>query len=299
MPDRGLQAVPRGLDRDLTTCLQALRTEILRLSGMVRGSENSRAVRASEAVPFRVGAGSSSSGVDVGAIASQILRDGAVTERKLADRAVSNRKLANNAVDVRVIAPGAVENTALAEHCVSTGKIQDGAVSGSKLATGAVTEGKIAPGAVSASRLARGAVGTDTLQAGCITADKIAQGVIPVVPDPPVLPVWVTGTAWDGETVAIPGIWEDAPRLFLSAFSCVLPEPVEPEPAPEPPLPEPDVSNVPSKPASKSVVPESQRLVVGPEQLMEVWDTDGMGTGVWTFVARGDFSWIAMGKGVL
>ena len=36
--DRGLQSVPRGLDRNLTTYLQAIRTELLRLSGLVRGS---------------------------------------------------------------------------------------------------------------------------------------------------------------------------------------------------------------------------------------------------------------------
>lgn len=47
--DRGLQSVPRGLDRNLTTYLQAIRTELLRLSGLVRGSDQSRAVRASEA----------------------------------------------------------------------------------------------------------------------------------------------------------------------------------------------------------------------------------------------------------
>lgn len=32
--DRGLQSVPRGLDRNLTTYLQAIRTELLRLSAL-------------------------------------------------------------------------------------------------------------------------------------------------------------------------------------------------------------------------------------------------------------------------
>ena len=106
-PDRGLQAVPRGLDRNLTTYLQAIRTELLRLSGLVRGSDQSRAVRASEAsVAFGGGTVSTASGsVDMGAIASQIFRDGSVTERKLADRAVAGGKLADNAVTSRTIAP--------------------------------------------------------------------------------------------------------------------------------------------------------------------------------------------------
>ena len=71
-PDRGLQSVPRGLDRNLTTYLQAIRTELLRLSGLVRGSDQSRAVRASEAsAAFGGGSVSTPSGsVDVAAIAS-------------------------------------------------------------------------------------------------------------------------------------------------------------------------------------------------------------------------------------
>ena len=95
--DRGLQSVPRGLDRNLTTYLQAIRTELLRLSGLVRGSAQSRAVRASEAsAAFGGGSVSTPSGsVDVAAIASQIFRDGSVTERKLADRAVTGGKLAD------------------------------------------------------------------------------------------------------------------------------------------------------------------------------------------------------------
>ena len=70
--DRGLQSVPRGLDRNLTTYLQAIRTELLRLSGLVRGSDQSRAVRASEAsAAFGGGSVSTPSGsVDVAAIAS-------------------------------------------------------------------------------------------------------------------------------------------------------------------------------------------------------------------------------------
>lgn len=46
--DRGIPAVPRGLDRTLTNYLQSLQSIVLRLSGMVRGSDESRAVRVSD-----------------------------------------------------------------------------------------------------------------------------------------------------------------------------------------------------------------------------------------------------------
>ena len=85
--DRGLQSVPRGLDRNLTTYLQAIRTELLRLSGLVRGSDQSRAVRASEAsAAFGGGSVSRLPGAWMPSyIASQIFR-WFRHRRKLADR---------------------------------------------------------------------------------------------------------------------------------------------------------------------------------------------------------------------
>lgn len=292
--DRGLQSVPRGLDRNLTTYLQAIRTELLRLSGLVRGSDQSRAVRASEAsAAFGGGSVSTPSGsVDVAAIASQIFRDGSVTERKLADRAVTGGKVADNAVTARTIAPGEVDNNALAEQAVTAGKLADGAVTAGALANGCVTRGKLAEdavdtrnlmdgavasdkieeGAVTTERLgdwavtfykiSPGAVGTESIRDGSVTAKKLAKGALP--------PAWASGDAKDGETVAIPGNWDGRPAVFLTGWSCIVPE-ADPETG-------------------------ERRITVGPERFTEALDADGAGTGVWSFAARGDFSWMAMGR---
>ena len=252
--DRGLQSVPRGLDRNLTTYLQAIRTELLRLSGLVRGSDQSRAVRASEAsAAFGGGSVSTPSGsVDVAAIASQIFRDGSVTERKLADRAVTGGKLADNAVTARTIAPGEVDNNALMDGAVTSDKIEEGAVTTERLGDWAVTFYKISPGAV----------GTESIRDGSVTAKKLAKGALP--------PAWASGDAKDGETVAIPGNWDGRPAVFLTGWSCIVPE-ADPETG-------------------------ERRITVGPERFTEALDADGAGTGAWSFAARGDFSWMAMGR---
>ena len=248
-PDRGLQAVPRGLDRNLTTYLQAIRTELLRLSGLVRGSDQSRAVRASEAsVAFGGGTVSTASGsVDMGAIASQIFRDGSVTERKLADRAVAGGKLADNAVTSRTIAPGEVGNNALAEQAVTAGKLADGAVTAGALAMRCVTRDKLAEDAVGTPNLLDGAVTSDKLGKGAVTAEalgdwavtfyKISPGAVETesIRDASVTakklaedvrpPTWVSGDAKDGENVVIPGKWDGQPAVFLTGWSCAVPEP--------------------------------------------------------------------------
>ena len=293
-PDRGLQAVPRGLDRNLTTYLQAIRTELLRLSGLVRGSDQSRAVRASEAsVAFGGGTVSTASGsVDMGAIASQIFRDGSVTERKLADRAVAGGKLADNAVTSRTIAPGEVGNNALAEQAVTAGNLSDGAVTAGALAMRCVTRDKLAEDAVGTPNLLDGAVTSDKLGKGAVTAEalgdwavtfyKISPGAVETesIRDASVTakklaedvrpPTWVSGDAKDGENVVIPGKWDGQPAVFLTGWSCAVPEP-DPETG-------------------------LQGLRVGPERFTEALDADGAGTGVWSFAATGDFSWMAMGR---
>lgn len=203
--DRGMASVPRGLERGLTQYLQSLDATVRRLSGAVRGSGESRAVRASEASAFGGGAGGGvSSGVDIGAIASQILRDSSVTERKLADNAVTERKLGDNAVTRKAIAPGEVISNALAEGAVTTRAISEGAV----------TAGKIAPSAVTSIAISDGAV----------TSDKIAPGVIPVIPEIPILPVFAQGTAENAEIVTIPGTWAVAPLVMLTWLEVVAEE---------------------------------------------------------------------------
>lgn len=284
-PDRGLQAVPRGLERNLATYLQAVRAELLKLSGLVRGSDKTRALRASEAVSAFGTVSAASGGVDVGTLAAQILREGVVTEKQLADGAATDVKLADNAVTPRALAPGAVGNRALAEGAVTGGKLArgavtsealsarcvtgenvaaravdtrhlaEGAVTGEKLAQGAVTHAALADGSVDASKLVPGAVDTDFLRDGSVTAGKLAKGA---------LPLWEAGRAADGERVALPGVWQERPHVFLSA-----------------------VFRLASGGAGE--------MLAGPEGLAEDTDGNGTGTGVWSFVARGDFAWIAVG----
>lgn len=218
--DRGLPSVPRGLERGLTQYLQAFDATVRRLSGAVRGSGKSRAVRASEASAFGGGSGGgggSSSNVDIGAIASQVLRDGSVTERKIADNAVSGRKLGN----------GTVTADKLGENSVTASAIAPGEVISNALAQGAVTTGKIAPSAVTSSAIAQGAVTTSAIAQGAVTSDKIAAGVIPVIPEMPeipVLPVFVSGEANNGDTVTIPGTWTVQPQVMLTWFETVAEE---------------------------------------------------------------------------
>lgn len=201
--DRGLASVPRGLDRGLTTYLQSIDATLRRLSGLVRGSGESRAVRASEAhAAFGgTGGGSLSSGVDVGAIASQVLRDGSVTERKLVDGAVTSAKLRENSVTAQAIAPGEVIENALREGCVTSGKLADKAVTTDKLAAGSVT--------------------TDKLEQGAVTADKLAPEVLPPAN------LFVGGTATHGETVTIQGEWKTPPIVFLTKFEAMVEESTE------------------------------------------------------------------------
>lgn len=196
--DRGLASVPRGLDRGLTTYLQSIDTTLRRLTGLVRGSGESRAVRASEAHTAFGGTGGGSSSVDIGAIASQVLRDGSVTERKIADGSVTADKIRENAVTAKAIAPGEVIENALREGCVSTGKVADKAVTTSKLADKAVT--------------------TDKLALGAVTEAVIAEGVLPP------RYAFVFGEAKDGDTVPIPGVWERRPSVMLTSFEAVAEE---------------------------------------------------------------------------
>lgn len=264
--DRGLPSVPRGLERGLTQYLQSLDAVVRRLAGTVRGSGESRAVRASEAHSAfgGSGGGGSVSSVDIGAIASQVLRDGSVTERKLADNAVTGRKLGENSVTSKAIAPGEVISNALAE----------GAVTASKLATGAVTARVIAQGAVTASAIDKGAVTASAIDKGAVTSDKIAPGVIPVIPEIPILPVFVSGEAKDGDTVTIPGTWTVQPLVMLTWFETVAEETISEE--------------IDENGEMVTVSLHTNRA--GAVNMHEKDDEPG----VWLFDAVGRFSWVAV-----
>lgn len=248
--DRGLASVPRGLDRGLTTYLQSLDAMVRRLAGVVRGSGDSRAVRASETPAFG-GGGGGSSGVDIGAIASQVLRDGSVTERKIADNAVTGRKLASNAVTA----------DKLGENAITARAIAPGEVITNALAEGAVTTGKLAAGAVKGNTIAEGAV----------TSSKLAAGVIPEIP---VLPVFVTGSAEDGDTVTIPGTWTVAPLVLLTWFEAVAEETFSEE----------------TDENGERVTVSLHTNRAGTVNIHEKDDEPG----VWLFDAAGRFSWVAV-----
>ena len=121
--DRGIPAVPRGLDRTLTNYLQSLQSIVLRLSGMVRGSDESRAVRVSDG---SVSTGTATASIGQGAILTQHIADNAITSAKITDGAVTDTKLSASSVTGRAIAAGAVGTVHLAGMCVTAEKIADG-----------------------------------------------------------------------------------------------------------------------------------------------------------------------------
>ena len=121
--DRGLPAIPRGIDRSLTNYLQSLQSIVLRLSGMVRGSDESRAVRVSDGSATT---GTATASIGQGSILTQHIADNAITSAKITDGAVTDKKLAASSVTGRAIAAGAVGTMALAGMCVTAEKIADG-----------------------------------------------------------------------------------------------------------------------------------------------------------------------------
>ena len=121
--DRGIPAVPRGLDRTLTNYLQSLQSIVLRLSGMVRGSDESRAVRVSDG---SVSTGTATASIGQGAILTQHIADNAITSAKITDGAVTDAKLSASSVTGRALAAGAVGTMALAGMCITAEKIADG-----------------------------------------------------------------------------------------------------------------------------------------------------------------------------
>ena len=233
--ERGLPSLPRGLSRDLTVYLQSLAEFVLRLSGSVRGSQSARAVRAAE----KAGLGPGTATIGQGAVQSDMLRRGCVTEDKLADGAVTAAKLGQSAVTSRAVMPGAVNETALAVNAVGESRLADGAVTADKLADKAITTKKLADGAVSRSKLGVG-----------------------------VLPALVAGTATNGETVALPGLWACAPVVAMTAFSLSQ---------------------------GRDGETEGNDARTGVSGLREVVDDTGAGTGVWEFDAVGSFCWAAAG----
>lgn len=136
--------------------------------------------------------------------------------------------------------------------------LADKAVTSSKLADGCVTAGKLAPSAVTDKSIQAGAVTEAALATGAVTVTKLAAGVLPVL---------VSGTARDGETVSLPGVWAAAPFVAMTAFL--------------PPIQEEEQAESPAR--------------VGVADLREVAEEGGEGTGQWEFDAAGDFEWAAIG----
>lgn len=208
--DRGLPAVPRGLDRALTNYLQAEQNLLLRIAGLVRGSEDSRAVRVSDG---SISAGSTTvTSIQQASVLSQHLADYAVTTSKLSTEAVTQEKIAASAVTTAKIADYAVTAEKLADLAVSGSKIADGAVSNEKLAKDAVAEANLVSESVTSRVIAAKAIGTVAISDNAVTKEKIATGV---------LPTFSNGSAEDGEEVQLPGKWLSKPNVMLSFVSSV------------------------------------------------------------------------------
>ncbi|WP_297669733.1 hypothetical protein [uncultured Desulfovibrio sp.] len=199
--DRGLPAIPRGLDRGLSIYLQSLSSLILRLSGIVRGSEQARALRVSD------GATGTASAIADAAVTSAKLASSAVTEDKIAVGAVTEKKLGKGAVTRDAIADGAIV-AALADNSLPGAKLQNETVTAAKLAPGAVTGVALAFGAVGDEELDDGAVGTAHIQDGAVSITKLAADARTSV-------VLGKTPTTDGGTVDIPAIWYGRPAVML------------------------------------------------------------------------------------
>ena len=140
-----------------------------------------------------------------------------------------------------------------------TATIGQGAVQSDMLRRGCVTEDKLADGAVTADKLADKAITTKKLADGAVSRSKLGVGVLPAL---------VAGTATNGETVALPGLWACAPVVAMTAFSLSQ---------------------------GRDGETEGNDARIGVSGLREVVDDTGAGTGVWEFDAVGSFCWAAAG----
>lgn len=158
--ERGLPAIPRGLDREMTFYLQSLHNVIVSISGLSTKSDVSRAVRISES--GRLG------GVQLtpGVISSSMLADGAVTEIKLAGDSVTAEKIRDEAVTAEK----------LASEAVTVEKLASGAVASGKLANGSVTTEKVADKAISLAKLADGILDMQTVNGEANDGETVSLG---------------------------------------------------------------------------------------------------------------------------
>ena len=140
-----------------------------------------------------------------------------------------------------------------------TATIGQGAVQSDMLRRGCVTEDKLADGAVTADKLADKAITTKKLADGAVSRSKLGVGVLPAL---------VAGTATNGETVALPGLWACAPVVAMTAFSLSQ---------------------------GRDGETEGNDARIGVSGLREVVDDTGAGTGVWEFDAVGSFCGAAAG----
>lgn len=196
--DRGLPSVPRGLNREMTAYLQSMHNVVLGMSGLGRGTTDTRAVRVNEGRYGSVSnaAASGKDFLDIGSIMTAHLANEAVTEPKIADGAVTHAKLGISAVESNNIKPGAVDSATIKKGAVSTDKLADRAVTTEKLADRSVVADKLADRAVTNQKIADNS----------ITIEKLA---------PELLPVFVSGVSAHGTTVNL-GKWLERPVVVMT-----------------------------------------------------------------------------------
>lgn len=189
--DRGLPAVPRGLTRELTAFLQAQQNIILGMSGLGRGTTETRAMRVYERASTPSGQ-RGVSGLSNGSVLSAHIATGAITESKIADSAVSGAKIATSAIESRHVKPGVIDTGCLANDSVTIQKLVDGSVNSQKLAANAVT--------------------TTNLADGAITRAKLSEELIPQV---------LEGSAEHGATINL-GKWLFRPVVAIRGYSLLI-----------------------------------------------------------------------------
>jgi hypothetical protein len=112
--DRGVMSVPRSFPPDQYNFLTKILAYMLRLGGSVRGENQQRAVRYSEAHVL----GGKETIIKEGSVATRELADGSVTTAKIAGNAVTGEKIAQGAVTERELRAGSVGRVALSISAV-------------------------------------------------------------------------------------------------------------------------------------------------------------------------------------
>lgn len=160
--EHGLPSVPHGLDRELSSFLNQMRTLVLR---------NAKAIRNPDKDIKRT------HDIQDLSITKDKLFKGSVTQEKIADGAITANKIKKGSISSDLLADGCITNEKIAEGSVEADKIADGAITTNKLAVG-VSDDLLSGLTVTNAMLEDNSVTSSKIANGAVTADKLADGIL-------------------------------------------------------------------------------------------------------------------------